>query len=387
AWALVVADQMPEDFRKRLRGAVAVVGPYNSQELRQLYQVELSTNLECPELGIDMVLKNAPSSRYFQGLWDLGNIRNVTMQCWDKGKKQSTISELQHDVSRTLTSMGLEHVLEYNTEEFPIDMAIVSHRIAIEVDGPSHYITSNLGLKPNGSTLLKRRLLQRLGWKWLSVPYFEYKTTWSQRAKQDFLRQKLIGMRTKIKVAAEPVEEVELGRSAQSALSTNNEAASRPDDLPPVQERSEIQRKMSKSLAAKKAGLNMLKRPGRSKVSQVLKYTTYASIQKGGDEGGEEVVAKSSQGRRAEAGPSVVPISDEAESGSDDDPTTEEHTEARSKMSKNLAAKKARLGLIKRSGRSKASQVIGYTAYDSIRTRNEADEDDAAKSPQDLGAD
>lgn len=67
------------------------------------------------------------------------------------------------DVSHTLTAMEIDHVCEYDDEEFAIDIVLPAHRIAIEVDGPIHYTVNTL--RPMGATLLKRRLLSRLGWK------------------------------------------------------------------------------------------------------------------------------------------------------------------------------------------------------------------------------
>ena len=51
--------------------------------------------------------------------------------------------------------------------------AVIEHggaRIAVEVDGPSHFI----GQEPSGATLLKRRQLRSFGWPLLSVPYWEW---------------------------------------------------------------------------------------------------------------------------------------------------------------------------------------------------------------------
>ena len=45
-------------------------------------------------------------------------------------------------------------------------------QVAIEVDGPLHF-TSNT-LQPMGTSLLRLRLLRALGWKVLSVPFYEW---------------------------------------------------------------------------------------------------------------------------------------------------------------------------------------------------------------------
>ena len=54
-------------------------------------------------------------------------------------------------------------------------------RVAIEVDGPSHFLRGpgadageRGGGHLNGSTRLKQRLLSLLGWDVLSVPYYDW---------------------------------------------------------------------------------------------------------------------------------------------------------------------------------------------------------------------
>mmetsp|Transcript_16411 Transcript_16411/g.17867 ORF Transcript_16411/g.17867 Transcript_16411/m.17867 type:complete len:88 (-) Transcript_16411:153-416(-) len=52
--------------------------------------------------------------------------------------------------------------------------------IAIEVDGPSHFYANST--KYTAYTKLKHRLLSRMGYKVLHVPYFEWRNLlWSRR--------------------------------------------------------------------------------------------------------------------------------------------------------------------------------------------------------------
>ena len=58
-----------------------------------------------------------------------------------------------------------------------IDFACTQQKIAVEYDGSSHYLKS-LGSGPvvraeNGPTKAKRRLLQKMGWQVVNVPYFD----------------------------------------------------------------------------------------------------------------------------------------------------------------------------------------------------------------------
>jgi RAP domain len=119
-------------------------------------------------------------------------------------------SKLQKDVSKSLNDIGFDHVMEYTISMkdladiysinvprkdlsiFSIDIANADSKIAIEVDGPLHYIlrinndfirkhrqsgktnNNNNNYEVNGSTMFKRRLLTMMGWKVLVVPYWEW---------------------------------------------------------------------------------------------------------------------------------------------------------------------------------------------------------------------
>ena len=56
---------------------------------------------------------------------------------------------------------------------FPGDPS--SFLVGIEVDGPTHFL--HRSTRPSGSTILKRRQLQRAGWRLVAVPYFEWRET------------------------------------------------------------------------------------------------------------------------------------------------------------------------------------------------------------------
>lgn len=90
-------------------------------------------------------------------------------------------SKLHQSVSETLTSMNILHINEvpvfggvYHLD-IVLSNAQADYCIAIEVDGPSHFLhLSRNGrryLKFNAETRLKRRLLKRLGWKVVSLAY------------------------------------------------------------------------------------------------------------------------------------------------------------------------------------------------------------------------
>merc|ERR1740124_790807 len=89
--------------------------------------------------------------------------------------QQTNPSKLQKDVVATFQSLGYvvnEEVLCTKTG-YSIDAVIIlkNSEIAVEVDGPSHFI----GYKPTGSTILKHRQLRSLGNRpLLVIPYWEW---------------------------------------------------------------------------------------------------------------------------------------------------------------------------------------------------------------------
>ena len=61
--------------------------------------------------------------------------------------------------------------------------------VAIEVDGPTHYLGG--GRVPKGSTMLKRRHLEQLGYRAVSVPYWEWGSLSGRAEKEAYVRQLL----------------------------------------------------------------------------------------------------------------------------------------------------------------------------------------------------
>ena len=71
------------------------------------------------------------------------------------------------------SDLGLQPKDEVVIDEgYSIDIVVNSAgvTVAIEVDGPSHFV----GRTPTGATLLKRRQLRSFGWSLLSLPYWDW---------------------------------------------------------------------------------------------------------------------------------------------------------------------------------------------------------------------
>ncbi|EOD30188.1 hypothetical protein EMIHUDRAFT_460698 [Emiliania huxleyi CCMP1516] len=91
---------------------------------------------------------------------------------------QVKISELQRSVAAALAAVqhGFEEEHLEPCTGYSLDLALPSSRIAIEVDGPSHFLRpDSQGVRaPSGTTMLKRRLLAAAGWRVISVPFYDW---------------------------------------------------------------------------------------------------------------------------------------------------------------------------------------------------------------------
>jgi hypothetical protein len=115
-------------------------------------------------------------------------------------------SRSQNEVSGILDDLGFHHLAEVspvtkeNTFPLPggmlaIDMACRKQMIAIEFDGPFHFLREVGSGKvlevENVATRAKRRFLERLGWKVANIRYFDWAKAKSKKAKRAFVSEML----------------------------------------------------------------------------------------------------------------------------------------------------------------------------------------------------
>ena len=104
-----------------------------------------------------------------------------------------TESRSHNEISSLLEEMGVKHENEFSPLPIEggidpggflaVDMAIPSTRTAIEFNGPSHYLGGKNGTVENGRTKTKARLLGKLGWEIVSIPWFEWKDLRGRRGR------------------------------------------------------------------------------------------------------------------------------------------------------------------------------------------------------------
>ncbi|KDP29540.1 hypothetical protein JCGZ_19253 [Jatropha curcas] len=99
---------------------------------------------------------------------------------------QKVTSSFQKEVARLLVSTGLDWVREYVVDGYTLDAVVVDKKIALEIDGPSHF-SRNTGV-PLGHAMLKRRYVSAAGWKLVSLSHQEWEELQGGFEQLDYLR-------------------------------------------------------------------------------------------------------------------------------------------------------------------------------------------------------
>jgi hypothetical protein len=253
AWSCSVLQQYPKTLMPLLYHALfgkdgtipeAVKAAYEDdgmqrQALMTVFYVQMSLAMEMPEYELSL------PPDFPAGWKDTDNINSDTnprnsRQDGTNDMLQLTTSRLQNKVSSALGRQGFEHVeehvistdelerdhgvtLSFEKQEFlSIDIADVENLIGFEVDGPGHFITvlddndtkkskqsegkvlktrkgnsvwnfsASTKQAINGSTALKDRLLQHLGWSVIHIPYWDWRDLKGDEDAEDNYIQNLL---------------------------------------------------------------------------------------------------------------------------------------------------------------------------------------------------
>jgi predicted nucleic acid-binding protein len=183
-----------------------LTGKYE-KEFRQLWTVAVSFDFR--------MLTAEESSQLFQ-VYAFSQARGMgiskpPISCFEAGRiflgdNNNQVSKSQKEVSSILHELEFAHdeeVSPWNDGEFclappgmlAIDMASRKRRVAIEFDGPSHFLLEAGSVKvlqlQNGATRAKRRFLRRLGWKVVNIPYFGWDQAKGKEERKALLCEKL----------------------------------------------------------------------------------------------------------------------------------------------------------------------------------------------------
>ena len=144
--------------------------------------------METREVGWDV--RQVPDESYerCKSAW-IESVRQRRSEAKREGSLQSEVEHILNLIA-SISAAERSHPLidpsslyfEYLTPDqlFSIDITIINgqSRIAIEVDGPSHFTRNaddNEEYQPLGSTLLRNRILARHGWAVISIPWWEWR--------------------------------------------------------------------------------------------------------------------------------------------------------------------------------------------------------------------
>jgi hypothetical protein len=168
-WAAVILGLIgrEDDLIRLLWNATVEVPPHSLsiEDLRQLHEAEVCIQIE----GTSEFKKS------------LISMPRELREAVDKAVAASinTSSRSQSEVSQVLHGIGFKHEEEVSpfgasgdaSRFMAIDAACLDRMVAIEFNGPSHY---NSDGKPNGKTMMKKRLLEKYGWQLHTIPYWEW---------------------------------------------------------------------------------------------------------------------------------------------------------------------------------------------------------------------
>lgn len=185
-WSIVIAhsrersmeteifESTVQAWRQAVRNAFADIP---AQGRPMIHHTEIALSLEAPHLPGCGATADIAFEPLMELLYASGRLRRHALREWN-AQSQSValdgISLFQKQVFAAAERIIPGWQMEYWDErlQYPVDMALPEHRIVIEADGPTHFMTN--GHRAVGATCLKHRLLKRLGWRLVVVPYYEW---------------------------------------------------------------------------------------------------------------------------------------------------------------------------------------------------------------------
>ena len=235
---VLLEDETPQHLTKTCY-AIAVLGLVHEQQecLMQLWERALQLLDETiipdadPPVSTATTTDSATSATLFgneclhqlfqtylfakaQGI-DLPVTPRFITQCRQTMQSSHIVSDLSTEVSQWLTEIGFVHDCEVVPDDtvllpagaanmLAIDFANRESKVAVELDGPSHFLKHLMVQQPeddwqhcgdwteNGATRAKRRYLQQLGWTVINLNFRDYKQAKREDRVKDWLGEKLL---------------------------------------------------------------------------------------------------------------------------------------------------------------------------------------------------
>lgn len=101
-------------------------------------------------------------------------------------KNNPESSKFHEEVAKNISSMGRvkPFVNEHKFYSFSIDIAFVRERVAVEIDGPDHFVSGTKTPKPKEK--IKESMLRMDGWVLVRIPHFAWK---AEHDKKEYLKK------------------------------------------------------------------------------------------------------------------------------------------------------------------------------------------------------
>jgi len=221
-WAFATAGVRADALYAAVAGAATrSVSGFTLQDLANTAWAFATADVEHPALSAQLKLAITSSLLRAPESWDVAKLSQVHQwqlclmldagtgsshahllgdelrrRCCDAMQDAATHpSQLQRSVGAVVDEIhpGFEQETIEQQTGYSLDLALRSSRVAIEVDGPSHFLRdSSRGENcPNGPTRLKRRLLLAADWHLVSVPFYEWDGLNGREAQREYLKGKL----------------------------------------------------------------------------------------------------------------------------------------------------------------------------------------------------
>jgi hypothetical protein len=158
--AFSIQPERLQEFWEYFRTKINDIMGNSESKKTYLYAIYLNLSLQSPE--IYEIIKP-----------ELSNHLETLKKIWNLKRKNDIVnknpSQMHKNVENALKSLKIEYITEYY-EDYYIDIAIPSQKVAIEIMGPGHYIFPSKRL--NNKTENKSVNLKLKGWFYLALPFF-----------------------------------------------------------------------------------------------------------------------------------------------------------------------------------------------------------------------